>query len=367
MGGDGGTISSNRTYLRGAGKACHTADHPSNALKRAKLEDAERAKLVLSTCSISGAALDLSPSRSRSKATGTSSSADVSGSDIVACPHGKLYRREMALEALLHRSRTGGGGGEDGNAAAAALGSHIRGMKDLHPVRFHVTKSSSSEGGTNGNGKDDHYSPACPITGSDIGSGNVPCFVIVRTKKSKDKKRIDDNGEAEDDEVAINPNVLGERAIKEMGARGLQAEYGPFDERDMIRLAPPRTGGIFEGIQRRWEARMEEERVAKLQKKKDKKRKRGGVEDDPKRSRAPSASSTQTTELRPSKNNGGYANGGKSNRSRKENKKSAVDEARSTVKSAVAQNPVLSNLFGAGKKDDRTEKKKREDLFTRNC
>eukprot|EP00571_Detonula_confervacea_P003751 CAMPEP_0172320064 /NCGR_PEP_ID=MMETSP1058-20130122/39532_1 /TAXON_ID=83371 /ORGANISM="Detonula confervacea, Strain CCMP 353" /LENGTH=62 /DNA_ID=CAMNT_0013035251 /DNA_START=292 /DNA_END=476 /DNA_ORIENTATION=+ len=61
MGGDGGTISSNRTYLRGAGKACHTADHPSNALKRSKVEDAANAQLVLSTCAVSGALLDLSP------------------------------------------------------------------------------------------------------------------------------------------------------------------------------------------------------------------------------------------------------------------------------------------------------------------
>lgn len=237
MGGDGGTISSNRTYLRGAGKACHTADHPSNALRRSKLEDAECARLVLGVCAASGAALDFSPSGGGA----------VSGADVVACPHGKLYRREKALEALLRRGRTGEG---DGNAG---LGWHIRGMKDLHPVRFHVTKAPSSRDGDGGG-----YVSACPITGSEIASGNVPSFLIVRSK-SKDKEKAD--GE---DEAARNPNVLSERAIKEMGLDGLQAEYGPFEERNMIRLAPPKTGGVFEEIQRKWEARMEEERIAKV-------------------------------------------------------------------------------------------------------
>jgi hypothetical protein len=253
MGGDGGTISSNRTYLRGAGKACHTADHPSNALKRSKLEDAERARLVLGTCAVSGAVLELSPAR---KNGGT-----VSGMDLVVCPYGKLYKREKVLEALLQRSQTGGG--DDGKGA---LGSHIRGMKDLHPVRFHVT-TSSSQGNNNGNASSDRYIAACPITGSEIGSGNVPSYVIVRTK---DKKRNTD----EEDEVAKNPNVLSERAIKEMGVEGLQTEYGPFEENDMIRLAPPKTGGVFEEVQMRWLTRVEEERIAKLQKKKDKKTKK---------------------------------------------------------------------------------------------
>ncbi|KAL9178554.1 hypothetical protein ACHAXT_001892 [Thalassiosira profunda] len=255
MGGDGGTVSTNRTYLRGAGKACHTADHPSNALKRAKLEDAERARLTLGTCAASGTPLDVSPQKSNGGGGG-----GISAADIVACPYGKLYKREKVLEALLRRSQTGD---------AAAVGAHIRGMKDFHPVRFHVTKSTSQDGG-NGNGKGhQQYVAACPITGSEIGSGNVPSFVIVRTK-SKDKKKTE-----EDDEVARNPNVLSERAIKEMGIEGLQAEYGPFEEKDMIRLAPPKTGGVFEGIQRKWEERVEEERLAKLKKKKDKKRKRG--------------------------------------------------------------------------------------------
>mmetsp|Transcript_5761 Transcript_5761/g.12582 ORF Transcript_5761/g.12582 Transcript_5761/m.12582 type:complete len:368 (+) Transcript_5761:152-1255(+) len=367
MGGDGGTISSNRTYLRGAGKACHTADHPSNALKRSKLEDAERARLVLGTCAVSGAVLDLSPARKRNNGGGGGGiiggggggeSSSISRADIVACPYGKLYRHEKVLEALLQRSRTGGGGGDSNKTA---LGPHIRGMKDLHPVRFYVTKKSSSSQGTTTmtGGGGGTYVAACPITGSEIGSGNVPSFVIVRSK-SKDKKKTD-----EEDEVGCNPNVLSERAIKEMGVQGLQAEYGPFEEKDMIRLAPPKTGGVFEEIQRKWEARMEDERVAKMKRKKDKKRKRGG-DDKPNRSHPPSSSSSgaKAPDMKLFKSSNSNSNGRKVNTT---TKRSAVDEARSNVQSAVAQNSVLSNLFGVGKKNNKTEEEKRIDLFTRNC
>jgi len=257
MGGDGGTISSNRTYLRGAGKACHTADHKSNALKRSKLEDAENSKLILSTCAITGALLDLSPTKTSSgigNGGGGREISTVSGMDIVACPYGKLYKREKVLEALLYRSQTGGGGGDNNT-----LGTHVRGMKDLYPVRFHVTASTSTSanGAAIGSSKQT-YTPTCPITGSEIGSGNIPCYLIVRTKKSKDKTKD------ATDEVELNPNVLSESAIKEMGIAGLQTEYGPFLEEDIIRLAPPTTGGVFEEIRRKWESRMEEERIAKV-------------------------------------------------------------------------------------------------------
>ena len=239
MGGDGGTISSNRTYLRGAGKACHTADHPSNALKRAKLEEAELARLTMTTCAVSGAVLDISPV---DKGGGS-----VGGIGIVACPHGRLYKRENALEALLRRSQ---GAGDDGKTSP--LGNYIRGMKDLYPVRFHVVPTSNGEGG---------YIAACPITGSEIGNGNIASYLIVRAK-SKDKKDKKKSGET--DEVEKNPNVLSERALKEMGLDGLQAEYGPFEEKDMIRLAPPKAGGVFDEIRSKWEARIEMEALAKV-------------------------------------------------------------------------------------------------------
>ena len=358
MGGDGGTISSNRTYLRGAGKACHTADHPSNAAKRVKLEDAEKARLILTTCAISGAVFDLKPSQNSS----------CSSEDIVVCPYGKLYKREEALELLLRRSQKVNSG--DNNNDSDALGAHIRGMKDLHRVRFYVTMTSSSNGnngskntGHNGRGAAAQYTATCPITASDISSGIVPSYVVVRSKngKNKDKKKekgsatIHDNKEGEDE---LGPNVISERAIKEMGIEGLQSEYGPFEEKNLIRLAPPKAGGVFEEIQRKWENRMEEERVAKMQKKKDKKRKRGsGHQED-----ATLKHKTQATapiDLV-------AAASASTHHDNKLKKSSVAEEARSTVEARVSQNPVLSTLFSTGKKNQ-SEKEKSDALFTRNC
>ncbi len=359
MGGDGGTISSNRTYLRGAGKACHTADHPSNAAKRAKLEDTERAHLILTTCAISRAVLDLTPRKNQ-----TGSSGSCSGADIVVCPYGKLYKREEALEALLRRSQ------QINNNGADALGSHVRGMKDLHPVRFYVTASASSSGGNNnnnnGNGRGTlaRYTATCPITSGDIGSGNVPSFVIVRTKnpKSKDKKKKDpskDSSPSGNNETGdeFSPNVISERAIKEMGIEGLQSEYGPFEERNMIRLAPPKAGGVFEEIQQKWEARVEEERLAKAQKK-DKKRKRGTNDDSSSKKKPETKTSLPAAA-------GAAATGAESIISGKQS--SVADEARSNIQTKVAHNPVLSSLFGAAGKKNQSEKEKRDALFTRNC
>lgn len=354
MGGDGGTISSNRTYLRGAGKACHTADHPSNAAKRVKLEDAERARLILTTCAISGAAFDLKPSKNSS----------CSGEDIVVCPYGKLYKREEALELLLRRSQKNNSG--DNNNNSDALGAHIRGMKDLHPVRFYVTMASTSEGQNgskssshNGKGAAAQYTATCPITASDISSGNVPSYVVVRSKngKNKDKKKgsdtIFDNTHGE---VELGPNVISERAIKEMGIEGLQSEYGPFEEKNLIRLAPPKAGGVFEEIQRKWEYRIEEERVAKMQKKMDKKRKRGSGHQEDRTLKHKTQAIVPTA----------LAAAGSTHHNHQSKKSSVAEEARSTVEVRVSQNPVLSTLFSTGKMNQ-SEKEKSDALFTRNC
>jgi hypothetical protein len=55
---------------------------------------------------------------------------------------------------------------------------------------------------------------------------------------------------------------------------------------------------------------------------------------------------------------------------KKKSSSAEVNEARSAVQSAISHNPVLLNLFGAGKdekKQNPTEKEKRDLLFTRNC
>jgi len=103
-----------------------------------------------------------------------------------------------------------------------------------------------------------------------------------------------------------------------------------------------------------------------LKKKKDKKRKK------PHASPTTTVAATQS-EAKSIKNSSTTNGGGKKSpvntaTQRSTNKKSAVDEARSTVQSSIAQNAVLSNLFGTDKaKSNKTEDEKRRELFTRNC
>lgn len=317
MGGDGGTVAANRAYLRGAGKADHTADHNSSVRNRSRVEDeVTRARAVFETCALTGSALD------------------HTDDDIVTCPYGKLYKKEEALEDLLRRSRTVGGGGNDD---VGGLGTHIRGMRDLHPLKFHLTERGGML--------------TCPITGSNIGSGSVPSFVIVRNSKGV----VQGN----------QPNVLSERAIKEMGVKGMQAEYGPFEERDMIRLAPSKT--IFEDIRTKWEERMKEEQIAKSQKK-DKKRKRDQRHGEDDKKPLSLTQTSPTLEILPVQSIDRGV--GKYDNTRgiitTMEKKSAVNEARSNVISAMAHNPVLSDLFG-GAKEKKEQNEKAISLFTRNC
>ena len=122
---------------------------------------------------------------------------------------------------------------------------HIRGRKDLHPVRFHITKEDKKEG----------YVVTCPITGSDIGAGSIPSFLIV--KSFANSTPVDDV-----DNANSIPNVISERGMQEMGIDKLQEEYGPFEKKDLIRLAPQQ--GLFEEIRKKWEERMEADRLEKV-------------------------------------------------------------------------------------------------------
>jgi hypothetical protein len=69
---------------------------------------------------------------------------------IVVCPHGKLYRRENAIESLLTRRRgsppSRGAAASDGTGTTM-IGDYVRGMKELHPARFMASCSSGGRGG----------------------------------------------------------------------------------------------------------------------------------------------------------------------------------------------------------------------------
>jgi hypothetical protein len=175
MGGDGGVIASNRRYMRGAGTANHTAD-ATRAATTEKQSVVERMR----TCHLTKAPLNFASQQ------------------IVACPYGRLYSKEAAVEALLRRKHDSG---------KDELGSHIRGLKDLYSARFNVEENSTV--------------PSCPVTGVEL-NGTHGALLIPNKR---------------DDEC----NVLSERALKEMGVDALQADYGPFETKDMIRLAPPES------------------------------------------------------------------------------------------------------------------------------
>lgn len=197
MGGDGGVIASNRKYMRGAGTADHTADASRSKAETDPALQKEELARQMKTCAVSGQPLQL----------GTQ--------PLVVCPYGRLYHKEAIVQALLERKQH-----EDGRIR------HIRGLKDLHEVRFHLVDNK----------------PVCPIMGLEL-NGQVAAFVLVPGPTDA-------------------PNVVSERAIKEMGSKALETEYGPI--KDKVQLVPPAS--ILQEIQATWQT--------KLDKKKSKNKKR---------------------------------------------------------------------------------------------
>ena len=121
----------------------------------------------------------------------------------------------------------------------------------------------------------------CPLTGVQL-NGATPAYLIVRSKKTKKDDTSATAASAAatagaDDE---SPNVLSERAIREVGAESLQEEYGPFDEESCIRLAPTTAGGVMEKIKADLELKRAEEKKAKKKSKKRKDKDRNKPADD---------------------------------------------------------------------------------------
>lgn len=259
-------IASNRKYMRGAGSADQTAD-----ARRDKHDEKESMLERMRTCHLSKTTLSFHQS-------------------IVACAYGRLYSKEAAVEALLRRKQS----------EKDELGSHIRGLKDLYPVHFHLT--------TNAAGND---VPTCPVTGVEL-NGNHPAFLI------HNKKNVE------------RPNVLSERAVKEIGMEALQDDYGPFDRENMIRLAPPES--MMREIREAVAKKHELEKTTKKSSKKDEKKRKKSDE--------------------------------VLHKSKMLKTSSVAEAARMSVASAVASNDVFSSLF-ANKAGSVPEKKKNNNLFAR--
>lgn len=273
MGGDGGVIASNRRYMRGAGTADHTADS-SRSRGEKQLSDKEDALERMRTCALTKAPLQFGEQA------------------IVSCPYGRLYHKEAAVEALLRRKQDG----QD------ELGSHIRGLKDLHEVRFLLTEKA-----------DKSRIPSCPVTGQEF-NGQHPVILLVPGNKE-------------------THNVVSQRAFKQLGHEALKTEYGPF--KDEIRLAPP--AAELEEIMEALEAKREAKSKSKKSSKKEKKRKDNS--DNP--------STTKQSSSRPLK----------------AAKTGVADVARERVQDAVKSNEVLSSLFNSNKKI--SEKERSDNLFAR--
>jgi hypothetical protein len=317
MGGDGGVIASDRRYMRGAGAADHTAD--SKRASKAALAEAEREAQIemMKTCAITGASLDLQ--------------------NVVACPYGRLYGREAAVQALLRRMESGGSGSND-------LGSHVRGLKDLHPVKFKLIKKEKA---MHGSAETQELVPICPITSVEL-NGTQPAFLIVKSKSKKNSDRADGN----------DTNVLSEKGIKEMGLEALQQEYGPFQKDDMVRLAPPAT--ILDEIK----TKLQEKRLAeKASKSSKKKRKKEGKHTGNKHERA---KRIQVEDAGDSKRE---VNASTSRAAAVESSKMprTIDDVRSKVASTVASNSVLSGLYSDTKQSGLTDKQRKDNLFATNC
>jgi len=322
MGGDGGVIASDRRYMRGAGQADHTAD--SKRASKAAIAEAEREAQIqnMATCAVTGASLDYKE-------------------DIVACPLGKLYGREAAVEALLRRksedAKDPKASSVSGSRDTVDLGWQVRGLKDLHAVHFQLAKKVS-------NG-DNLRVPVCPITSVEL-NGIQPAFLVVKRKRRKK----DEGNDVRDE----NPNVLSEKAMKEMGEALLQEEYGPFDKDDMIRLVPPPAKQSE--IKLKLKEKRQNEKAAKASKQNKRKK-----DDKHSKSHESGVKRICIESL-----SGGSSKRTNSSLIHVTKEARSIDDVRNNVKAAVASSSALSSLF-ADNQSNLSDKERADKLFSSNC
>jgi len=317
MGGDGGVIASNRKFMRGAGTADKTGDANRHAAQKFN------AREVMKTCSLSKTPLH-------------AANANAGGRVIVADPHGCLYHKEAAVQALLTRKQHQQQG--TGNSSAitnnSTIGPQVRRLADLYEVRFH-----REEGRIGGD-------PTCPISGKAL-AGIIPAILLVPGKDGMS-------------------NVVSERGLSQLSPEELEAEYGVIRKR--VRLAPDPVllETIKKQVREEHEKDDEERRKAKKDKKKDKKskRKREGKDKDDKRN---TNNDKKKRSDERSKEKGAEASSRNSNVRNIKSSSSSVGKAiQSRVDSAIEQNSVLSSLFTNKSAASKfTEKEKKDNLFAR--
>jgi hypothetical protein len=217
--------------------------------------------------------------------------------------------KEAALSALIRRKQQQqqeGTTDQDRDMDIDELGSHVRGIKDLKPVRFCLQGNKV----------------VCPVTNKEM-NGKIPAMVIVPGK----------GGDANTNTNANAPNVLSEGAFAQLSKEELEVEYGSIDYK--IRLAPPLE--LLKDIQEQL-ANDPKRNHKKLKKRKRDKTTIHKEENDAK-------STTHKHKLTES-------NGGK-----------VAGAARTRVASAVESNKILSSLFTT--KKHISQKDHKDNLFAR--
>jgi Rtf2 RING-finger len=272
MGGDGGVIASNRRYLRGAGSATTTGDYHNNEANNntdpAVIEQ-EIARSYL-YCSLTDRPLQFTapPTPNASvpeidhRTSSSSSVSTLSSPKIVICSLGKLYDKEAAVEALLDRRINENENKPIHNDLKAStnssLGSHIRGLRDLHDVRFQTIYSTEKK----------TIVPVCPVTGREF-NGKIIAYalVVANTKRSTTSTMMN------------RINVVSEKAIQQMGYDSVLLEYGPIMEeqgidQNIIRIRKVRINPPPDVLLEMKQGLEEERRREEMEKLKKKKKKR---------------------------------------------------------------------------------------------
>ena len=234
MGGDGGTKAVNRAYLRGAGSASTTGDHPNNNNNNNNIHGsdkhiaAEEASRAMHYCYISDQPLPFHDNNHNvNDSVGVTTPQLLSTSKIVTCRYGRLYNKEAAIEALLQRKQLS----KSSKSAVAAsttsdtttiatngrLGSHIRGLKDLFPVRFQTIMIDDDTTTGTGSSHTHVVVPVCPITAREL-NGRIVAYALVPGH------------------VDTTVNVVSEYALKQLSEHDVLTEYGATKK---IRLLAP--------------------------------------------------------------------------------------------------------------------------------
>mmetsp|Transcript_12904 Transcript_12904/g.38420 ORF Transcript_12904/g.38420 Transcript_12904/m.38420 type:complete len:300 (+) Transcript_12904:1275-2174(+) len=186
MGGDGGCIATQREFMRGTYGSHHAKGGWATGQNHGAGTtggDAERG--------------DFTARRRAARVRSCALSNEDLRAPVVADQLGQLFNKLPMLEAISAKE-------------LPERFAHIRGLRDLVDVKFAPPPKEQREY-VHGEGAP---FAACPVTGAAL-DGSRP-FVVARTSGW----------------------LLSEAAVAEIGAAGLQAEYGPFEKHDLVAACP---------------------------------------------------------------------------------------------------------------------------------